>query len=77
LDPIAAGLLAMVVSLSAPLAGHGITVAEHLTLVCMHLAVAAVLIPAFVLTIAHRRPAESTPSAPDGAVLFSGHRQAS
>ena len=74
---ITAGLVAMVVSLSAPLTGRGVTVAERLTLVCLHLAVAAVLIPAFTLTIAHQRPTESTPGAPDSAVLFSGHRQAS
>jgi cytochrome bd-type quinol oxidase subunit 2 len=74
---IAAGLLALVVSLSAPLAGHGITAAQRLTLVCMHLAVAAVLIPVFTLTIAGQRHAESTPGAPDGAVLVSGRRQAS
>jgi hypothetical protein len=60
---IAVGLLATVVSLSAPLAGHGITLAERLTLVCMHLAVAAVLIPAFALTISHRRPAAAVASA--------------
>ncbi|HEY6275366.1 MAG TPA: DUF6069 family protein [Streptosporangiaceae bacterium] len=59
---IAAGLLATVVSLSAPLAGHGITLAERLTLVGMHLAVAAVLIPAFALTISRRRPAATAAS---------------
>ena len=45
----------MVVSLAAPLAGHGLTGTQRLALACMHLVVAAVLIPVFALTIAHRR----------------------
>ncbi|HEX9526790.1 MAG TPA: DUF6069 family protein, partial [Streptosporangiaceae bacterium] len=67
------GLLALVVSLSAPLAGHGITGAERLSLVCMHLAVAGVLVPAFALAIPRRRPAEDAPGEWDGAVIVSGH----
>jgi len=74
---ITVGLLVLAVSLAAPLAGHGITAAERLALVCMHLAVAAVLIPSFTAAIAAQRPAGSTLAAPDGAVLISGHRQAS
>ncbi|MGH3492974.1 MAG: DUF6069 family protein, partial [Sciscionella sp.] len=38
-------LPALVLSLSGPLSGHGVTVADRVALVCMHLAVAAVLIP--------------------------------
>jgi len=56
---ITTGLLLTVVSLSAPLSGHGITATERLALVCMHLAVAAVLIPVFALTIRlSQRPVE-------------------
>jgi hypothetical protein len=36
---ITTGIVATVVSLSAPLSGHGITATERLALVCMHLAV--------------------------------------
>jgi Family of unknown function (DUF6069) len=74
---VAAGLLVTLVSLSAPLAGHGITVSSRLTLVCMHLAVAAVLIPAFLLTIRPRQAAASAPAVPDYAPLAVGHRRAS
>jgi len=73
---VTAGLLALAVSLSAPLAGHGITAANRLTLVCIHLAVAAVLIPVLALTLPARRPV-GTPSAPDDAVLVTGHQRAS
>lgn len=59
---ITTGLLLTVVSLSAPLSGHGITATERLALVCMHLAVAAVLIPVFALTIRPgQRPVEDAP----------------
>lgn len=74
---IAVGLLATLVSLSAPLAGHGITISSRLTLVCMHLAVAAVLIPAFLVTIRPRQALASPPAVPDHAVLVSGNRRAS
>jgi uncharacterized protein DUF6069 len=74
---VATGLIATVVSLSAPLAGHGITMSSRLTLVCMHLAVAAVLIPAFALTIGQRRPAGSAPIAPDRAAVVAGYQRAS
>lgn len=63
---ITTGLLVTVVSLSAPLSGHGITATERLALVCMHLAVAAVLIPVFALTIRpSQRPAGDAPRTPD------------
>jgi hypothetical protein len=59
---ITTGLLVTVVSLSAPLSGHGITATERLVLVCMHLAVAAVLIPVFALTIRpDQRPVDDPP----------------
>ena len=38
--------IVLLASLSAPFAGHGITIGNELALVCMHLAVGAVLIPA-------------------------------
>jgi hypothetical protein len=66
---ITAGLLAMVVSLSVPLTGNGITATGRSALVCMHLAVAAVLIPAFALAIPRRRPAEDAPELRDDAML--------
>jgi hypothetical protein len=43
----ATGLVVLGVSLSAPLSGHGVTTAQRIALACMHLAVAAVLIPMF------------------------------
>jgi Family of unknown function (DUF6069) len=63
---ITTGVLLTVVSLSAPLSGHGITATERLALVCMHLAVAAVLIPVFALTIRpSQRPVEDAPGNSD------------
>ena len=38
--------IVLLASLSAPFAGHGITIGNELALACMHLAVGAVLIPA-------------------------------
>jgi Family of unknown function (DUF6069) len=59
---IATGLLVTMVSLSAPMSGHGIAATDRLALVCMHLAVAAVLIPVFALTIRpSQRPVEDAP----------------
>jgi Family of unknown function (DUF6069) len=49
------GLAALIVSLTAPLSGHGVTSTDRLTLICMHLAVCAVLIPVFELSIRPRR----------------------
>lgn len=37
-------------SLSMPFPGHGVTVTQRVALACMHLAVAAVLIPVFAAT---------------------------
>jgi len=42
--------IVLLASLSAPFAGHGITIGNELALVCMHLAVGAVLIPALAAT---------------------------
>jgi Family of unknown function (DUF6069) len=44
---LATGLVALAISLSAPLSGHGVTTAQRVALACMHLAVGAVLIPMF------------------------------
>jgi hypothetical protein len=74
---IAVGLIATLASLSGPLAGHGVTASSRVTLVCMHLAVAAVLIPAFALTIRERRAVAAAPAVPEHVALVSGHRRAS
>jgi hypothetical protein len=47
---------ATVVSLSMPLSGHGITVTQRVALACMHLAVAAMLIPVLAATIRRSIP---------------------
>jgi len=44
------GLIALAVLLSAPLSGYGVTGTDRLALICMHLAVGAVLVPAYALT---------------------------
>jgi Family of unknown function (DUF6069) len=44
---LATGLVALGISLSAPLSGHGVTTAQRIALASMHLAVGAVLIPMF------------------------------
>lgn len=52
------GLLVTAVSLSAPLTGHGITPTQRLALICMHLGVAAVLVPVLAASLhPDRRPA--------------------
>lgn len=61
---VAAGLVVLAISLSAPLSGHGVTGADRLALACMHLAVGAVLIPVFALTIPLRRSPDHPPGAP-------------
>ncbi len=53
------GLITLAVSLSGPLSGHGVTGADRLALICMHLAVAAVLVPVFALSISPGRPASN------------------
>jgi hypothetical protein len=63
---IATGLVALAVSLPAPMSGHGVTSTDRLALICMHLAVCAVLIPVFGLSIRpRRRPADD--ASPDPA----------
>ena len=74
---VAVGLIALVVSLSGPLAGHGVTMSSRLALVCMHLAVAAALIPAFALTIGRRHPTGGAPAAPDHAAVVAGYERVS
>lgn len=49
------GLLGLAVSLSGPASGHGVTSTDRWALICMHLAVAAVLIPVLAASI-HRGP---------------------
>ncbi|MDQ6851282.1 MAG: DUF6069 family protein, partial [Actinomycetota bacterium] len=46
------GLIVLVLSLSGPLSGHGVTAGERLALICMHLAVAAVLVPVYAHNLA-------------------------
>jgi hypothetical protein len=48
--------LALVVSLGAPLSGHGIGAVNRLSLVLMHVAVAGVLVPVYYRTAAGRGP---------------------
>jgi len=55
---IITGIAVMAVSLPAPLSGHGLTGTGRLALVCMHLAVGAVLIPVFALTAPRWRSAD-------------------
>lgn len=56
----------LLVSLAAPLSGHGVSGGDRLCLACLHLAVAAVLIPAFAATLEpgrRTRPAGLSPPA--------------
>ena len=55
---------ALLVSLSAPLSGHGVSAGDRLTLVCLHLTVAAVLIPALGHTLPARRRTRSAEPGP-------------
>ena len=50
-------------SLSMPLSGHGITLAQRVALACMHLAVAAVLVPALAATLPAQRSSTRTDAA--------------
>jgi len=59
---IITGIAVLAVSLSAPLSGHGLTGTGRVALVCMHLAVGAVLIPAFALTTRRWRSADDDPA---------------
>lgn len=56
---IIASLAVLAVSLLAPLSCHGLTGPGRLALICMHLAVGAVLIPVFALTTPRWRPADN------------------
>jgi hypothetical protein len=57
-----ASLVVLVLSLAAPLSGHGVTAGGRLALACMHIVVAAVLIPVLSLTMsARRQPGASAP----------------
>ncbi len=47
---VAIALLALLASLGGPLSGTGITAANRAVLVCMHLLVAAIVIPSFYLS---------------------------
>lgn len=51
--------VALVLSLGAPLSGHGITAGNRLTLVAMHLAVGAVVIPMLRRSALQRRDASA------------------
>jgi hypothetical protein len=69
------GLITLAVSLSAPLSGHGVTGTDRLTLICMHLGVAAVLVPIFASTISPERPASNDSGRPGRQTPFSTRRQ--
>jgi hypothetical protein len=72
---IITSLAALAVSLSAPLSGHGLTGTGRLVLVCMHLAVGAVLIPVFALTTPRWRSADDNPAKAGGDAPVSARRQ--
>lgn len=68
------GLITLAVSLSAPLSGHGVTGTDRLVLICMHLAVAVVLVPIFALTISPGRSANNGASRFGRQLPFSARR---
>jgi hypothetical protein len=72
---IITSLIALAVSLAAPLSGHGLTGTGRVALVCMHLAVGAVLIPVFALTTPRWRSADDNPAKPGGDTPRSAQRQ--
>jgi hypothetical protein len=72
---IITGIAVLAVSLSAPLSGHGLTGTGRVALVCMHLAVGAVLIPVFALTTPRWRSADNNPAKTGGDALVSARRQ--
>jgi len=72
---IITSLAVLAVSLSAPLSGHGLTGTGRLALVCMHLAVAAVLIPVFALTTPRWRSADNDPGKAGGDAPAPARRQ--
>ena len=63
---LATGVVALGISLSAPLSGHGVSTSQRIALVCMHLAVGAVLILMFARSAAvvgrSRRDRHATPA---------------
>ncbi len=54
--------VATALSLSLPPSGHGITSTQRLALACMHLALAAVLVPAFAASLPTRRRSARDPA---------------
>lgn len=69
------GLITLAVSLSAPLSGHGVTGTDRLALICMHLAVGAVLVPVFALTIPRVSSAGDDSMKSDSNPAFTAQRQ--
>ncbi|TAN29491.1 MAG: hypothetical protein EPN30_02450 [Actinomycetota bacterium] len=51
---LSAGGIAFAVSLAGPLSGHGVSAADRLGLVCMHVAVAAVVLPVLAVSSSPR-----------------------
>ena len=74
---VTASLVVLAVSLAAPLAGHGIDAAARLALVCMHLAIGAVLIPVFAATMDADRADRAGKPARSGARQRTASRVAS
>jgi len=72
---IITSLAVLAVSLSAPLSGYGLTGADRLALICMHLAVAVVLVPVFALTISPGRAADNHSGRSGRQAPFSARRQ--
>ena len=67
---VISSLITLAVSLTAPLSSHGVTGADRLALICMHLAVAVALIPIFASTISPGRPASNGASRSGGQPPF-------
>ncbi|MHB8289742.1 MAG: DUF6069 family protein [Acidimicrobiales bacterium] len=61
----------LVVSLSAPLSGHGVTSSDRLALVCMHLAVGAALIPLYARSLHPTRRSNGPAGLPPRASVSS------
>lgn len=57
----------LVVSLSAPLSGHGVTSSDRLALICMHLVVGAALIPLYARSLPPTRRASGSAGLPPRA----------
>lgn len=65
---LAISLAVVVLSLSGPLTGHGVTTGDRIALVCMHLAVAVVLVPMIALSLAPRAGDRGAPINSEAAV---------